>query len=364
MPIGEQKPQINVMVLGAGVIGLTIAHVLTADANEGRFKVSVIARDLPEDINSQAFASPWAGANWSPMFHADERRFRWEKRTVEKLREMIPAGLAMDLPSRLYFDYPVTEEALYCDGIAKDLHLSNVSFAEHPEVQALVELNTVSINPHTYLPALKAEIEKRGVIFRRHRAASLDEICQMAGEGGVVVNATGLGARSLAGVQDTKVYPIRGQTILVHAPGAKHFIAKYEASPKPEVLYMIPRPAPSGEALVGGTFQPGNWDLSVDWNTAENILENAKKLIPELSTPSVYIKHHNVGLRPGRDGGPRVETEICVWPKKSTLAPGLPQPREKRTLVLHAYGFGGAGYQQSWGAAEEAVDLLKQALTT
>ena len=52
---GSAKTQ--VVVLGAGVIGLTAAHVLSEDA---RYKITVVARELPEDLDSQEFASPWA----------------------------------------------------------------------------------------------------------------------------------------------------------------------------------------------------------------------------------------------------------------------------------------------------------------
>jgi hypothetical protein len=51
--------QTHVVILGAGVIGLTVAYLLT-DGKANRFNVTVIARDMPEDLNSQAFASPWA----------------------------------------------------------------------------------------------------------------------------------------------------------------------------------------------------------------------------------------------------------------------------------------------------------------
>ena len=60
MPTHASKT--HVVILGAGVIGLTIAYVLidgeSSDSN--RFDVTVIARDMPEDLSSQAFASPWA----------------------------------------------------------------------------------------------------------------------------------------------------------------------------------------------------------------------------------------------------------------------------------------------------------------
>ena len=47
----------QVVVLGAGVIGLTVAHVLSQNP---RYKITVVARDMPDDLDSQAFASPWA----------------------------------------------------------------------------------------------------------------------------------------------------------------------------------------------------------------------------------------------------------------------------------------------------------------
>ena len=48
---------IQVVVLGAGVIGLTVAHVLSQNP---RYKITVVARDMPDDLDSKEFASPWA----------------------------------------------------------------------------------------------------------------------------------------------------------------------------------------------------------------------------------------------------------------------------------------------------------------
>ena len=50
----------NVVILGAGVIGLTVAHVMTEGEGSNLFNVTIVARDMPEDLTSQAFASPWA----------------------------------------------------------------------------------------------------------------------------------------------------------------------------------------------------------------------------------------------------------------------------------------------------------------
>ena len=50
-----------------------------------------------------------------------------------------------------------------------------------------------------------------------------------------------------------------------------------------------------------------------------------------------------VGLRPGREGGARVEKEV-----------------RGGICVVHAYGHGGAGYQNSIGIAEDVVALIHE----
>lgn len=56
----------NVVIIGSGVIGLTIAHVLSQDPS---YRITIVARDFPDDMDSQAWASPWAvSALWSSLF--------------------------------------------------------------------------------------------------------------------------------------------------------------------------------------------------------------------------------------------------------------------------------------------------------
>lgn len=50
---------VEIVILGAGVIGLTVAHTLLTTSHNA-YKIKIVARDLPEDLSSQAFASPWA----------------------------------------------------------------------------------------------------------------------------------------------------------------------------------------------------------------------------------------------------------------------------------------------------------------
>ena len=56
---GIEIPQQHLVVLGAGVIGLTVAYLAATDPDVA-FTLTVVARDMPEDMDSQAWASPFA----------------------------------------------------------------------------------------------------------------------------------------------------------------------------------------------------------------------------------------------------------------------------------------------------------------
>ena len=168
------------------------------------------------------------------------------------------------IPSLIYFGADGTEKAPQWEkwkGIVRDvsqpnipndqsnldLHQFRVLPSDHPlppKARCGVQFDTFSVNPEAYLPWLKSQLEGRGVSFMRRRVISLDEAGELAGEGGVVINATSLGefpeqiremmiyscalvqgARSLLGVEDTEVYPIRGQVVLLHAPNINECIA-------------------------------------------------------------------------------------------------------------------------------------------
>ena len=66
---------------------------------------------------------------------------------------------------------------------------------------------------------------------------------------GIFVNATGIGARAMVG--DDKVFPTKGQTVLVK--GEVRF-----AKTTDKDHYVIPRPG-SGTTILGGTREDGNW---------------------------------------------------------------------------------------------------------
>lgn len=168
-------------------------------------------------------------------------------------------------------------------------------------------------------------------------------------------------------MEDTKLYPIRGQAILVQSTEIREFLAVDDgahihelgdpasllngspdkhSTPEGETTYIIPRSGikHTNTVLLGGTFQSGNWDTSLDMDLARRIFDRCAELAPSLKDSQVTkILKHRVGLRPGREGGARVEVETVKFPLHSThdLVPWDPAgPQGGSMQVVHAYGFG------------------------
>ncbi|GAA5805863.1 hypothetical protein HPULCUR_011389 [Helicostylum pulchrum] len=62
----------NIIVLGAGVTGLTTAICLLKD---GYKNVTILAKHVPGDISSE-YASPWAGASILTVANHDDYRLQ------------------------------------------------------------------------------------------------------------------------------------------------------------------------------------------------------------------------------------------------------------------------------------------------
>lgn len=186
-------------------------------------------------------------------------------------------------------------------------------------------------------------------IRRCSTLASLSAVRSIVPSCDLVVNATGVGAGDLADVRDPDVYPIRGQTVLVSVPSfqAPNQGARCVMKLGSPANYVIPR-ARSGQVILGGSFDVRQSSTTPDKALAQTILQECAKLAPEIvpegkTWREIPVLSHNVGLRPARENGARVELE------------------ERRDLtVVHSYGIGPAGYQASFGIAKEVADLVDE----
>lgn len=229
-------------------------------------------------------------------------------------------------------------------------------FLDHsvmPGVDRCTIFTSICINTAVYLPYLLGQCAKNGVIFKRaafeHILDSTNPSLHSGRQTDVIVNCTGLMASKLGGVEDLSVVPARGQIVVVqNETGGKMINLSGTDDGDAEACYIMSR-ALGGGTILGGCYQKGNWDSTPDPNLATRIMKRAVEAFPELTggkgIEALDVIRHGVGLRPARAQGTRIEKEKIggKW-------------------VVHNYGAGGAGYQNSYGCASAAVKLVEAAL--
>jgi D-amino-acid oxidase len=304
----------KVIVIGAGVVGLSCAVRLLEDGHH----VDVLARDLPLETTSAVAAAIWYPYRAYPF----ERVTSWSAASYAELarlaRDEPDAGIRMLEGTELH--RAQTADPWWLSALPG---LTRVTAMSPPYVDGWT-FTTPVVEMPIYLRWLGKRIVALGGTITRMALGGLPD------HPGVVVNASGLGARLMA--EDPSVMPVRGQVVYVDQVGLERWWLDGSGP-----VYVVPR---SKDIVVGGSDDEGEWSRTPDPATAERILERAIMLVPELARARVL--RHKVGLRPAR---PQVRLEV---------------EQRGSCRVVHCYGHGGAGVTLSWGCADEVASLAAE----
>ncbi|KKY30266.1 putative amino acid oxidase [Diaporthe ampelina] len=337
----------QIIVIGAGVTGLSCAIQLQEAGHAAPGAVTLIARDFPTpfalvDPKAQInFTSPWGGAHnrWvppptdgqaQPNGLRDHRLALATFRRMRSLQESNPEAGITFMKGIEYLEDPAPEYRALAreggEGSAKALGLEGFRVLDRSElpddkVSLGIEYDTWCVNPMVYCSFLLNRFVFRGGRILRREISRPEEVFEMRDLGGpvkAVVNASGMG------FNDPKSYIIRDGSW----------------------TFCVPRNFEGG-TIIGGTKEPNNWDTEPSLEVRDRLVRAFMATHPKIAdeSGSVRVLKDVVGRRPARHGGARLERE--------EVAPGK--------VVVHAYGLGGRGYELSWGVAETAQKLLDEA---
>ena len=307
-------------VVGSGVIGLSTAVRL----REAGCTVEVVAREFPPHTTSDVAAAFWSPYRVGPV----DRAFDWADRTYrefEKLCDQPGVGVSRRTLIETYDEE--IDDPWYARSVS---NYQRCSSEDLPDAFTHgFQYDTFLFETPVYMPYLFKRCQDLGVSMKQADLTSLNELSSSYQ---AIVNCCGVGAYHL--VDDQEVYPIRGQVVVANCPNA--FPDTILAFTGKVPAYVVPR---TGDCVLGGTAQVGNWDLKPDPDTAIDIRNRSEKLQP--ATKHLTKLGDKVGLRPGRDQIrlERDDTELDI-------------------PVIHNYGHGGGGFTLSWGCADEVVKLV------
>jgi D-amino-acid oxidase len=308
---------LDALVVGAGVSGLTTAICL-AEAGQ---RVRIRTAAPPSGTTSAV-----AGALWEPyLVEAGGRVWDWCKVTLDELRALADEPAA---GVRLISGIDASRRAA---GRPEWGSLVDLRVCQPDELPAGFVTGWRFTAPLVDMPIYLGYLERRFLAAGGEvEVRPVGSFAEAAQDAPVVVNCAGVAAREL--VPDPELTPVRGQVVVVANPGITEFFGDTETS---ELTYLLPHP---DRVIVGGTADPGAWDLEPDPETARRILARAAVIEPRLTGAEVLA--HRVGLRPSR---PTIRVDA--------------QPLAGGGRLVHNYGHGGAGITVSWGCARDAARL-------
>ncbi|CAL9382485.1 putative D-amino-acid oxidase [Streptomyces sp. enrichment culture] len=304
------------VVVGGGVIGLTTAVVLA----ERGHRVRLWTREPVERTTSAV-----AGALWWPYRIRPVGSARaWALRSLTVYEELAgrPEVTGVRMVEGVLGETALDEVAGWAAARLPGLRAATAD--EYSGAGLWTRLPLVDMSVH--LPWLRERLRAAGGVVEERTVTALAEA-----DAPVVVNCTGLGARTL--VPDPSVRPVRGQLVVVENPGIRTWLVSTAADGT--MAYFFPQP---GRLVLGGTAEDDVWTPEPDPAEAEAIVRRCAALRPEIA--GARVLEHRVGLRPAR---PAVRLERT----------SLPDGR----VLVHNYGHGGAGVTVAWGCAEEAAGL-------
>ncbi|EGV66651.1 FAD dependent oxidoreductase [Yamadazyma tenuis ATCC 10573] len=320
----------SIVIVGAGILGLYTAFELI-ESGKPPASVRIVAEFTPGDYSHQ-YTSPWAGAYFSAGIEL--QLIPYSKYTYENLpRLQEKLGTACGLARTVCIEYSedkVVPEDLQHLQFIRDLEIIDDKYHG-------IKFSGWTFNPPKLTKKLLQYLLDKGVCLDKRRVQTLEEASDEQTQ--IVFNCSGNGARELA--HDSSCHPVRGQVVVVSAPEIKEVVTLWSSS---ESTYVIPRPdSELHEVVLGGLYQDNNGDIASYEADSQDILERVSRLYPGISTSFERVVRVATGLRPGRDGGPRVERE--------NTASGV--------VVVHNYGAGGCGYLMGFGMAHTAVSLME-----
>lgn len=317
----SDSPCDNIKVIGSGVSGLTTALTLL----ENGYNVSIITREHFKDTVSSKAAAIWFPYAAEPVKKVNT----WSKQSFSTFKELSlnPESGVSFIPFKIIEPQNTTPH--WIDALPRSIKLSKEAIDVEGVELTSYSANIPLIETQKYLPYLHNQfITKGGSIEYRE----VHELAKLADKN-LVINCTGLSSRELT--NDTKLYPIQGQTIKIKLSNqiAAQALDQFPSEPENELAYIIPR---SDCVILGGSAYTNIETNIIDADLNNRILKRCLYLEPKLKTE--HIISTEIGLRPGRN---KIRLE-----------------QDSQFSIIHNYGHGGAGFTVSWGCAMEVLNLV------
>ena len=358
----------NILVIGAGVSGLTTAICL----REAGFNVAIAADRFAPDLTSIVAGALW---EWPPAVcghhgapRSLERSKEWCMTSYDKFKQMHADFGSEETGIYLrdvYFYFKdvlenqpadlnkMNELKEKVDGFERGLQIvkESIDLSFQGGIKDAYKHMSPMINTDIYMKWLLQHAQNIGcdIVQEKITVNVIENEQELLRRfnAQAIINCAGLG--SIVTTGDPSMHPLRGALVRVKNQGGvvkdAHCISHdRSSSDEQDIIFIVPR----GDDLVvlGGLAQQDQWstELSLEVPIIRQMYDGCLQFLEELrDLPLDSEEPVRTGLRPC------TEKNVCL-------------ERVPNTRIFYNYGHGGSGVTLSWGCSEEIVQLVTDAL--
>lgn len=326
-------------IVGSGVIGLMVAHELASEGHD----VTVLSREGMPHAQSDLTSANAIGqfVPWVPEEHAENvlggvklgevtdfsRKFYEDLAAKPHETGVMPVHNKEIVDSKKHWSKDLQEAMrIEQEDLDEPILFPEPNGTTTP-MDTLISFDTFSINTRKTLAYLAQRSANAGVKFTQRDLRHED----LAELDGIIINASGIGARDLDPSRKEIIKEYKGHTFVIKPPEGKMPIEALSV----EDLIFVPRE--DGTVVCGALYRENPERPLPEEDEAKELLERLGNVIeacaplvegldPDLLEKSEVLLH-SAGYRIEADG-----QGIVV------------APDEKHQRLLHAYGFGGIGW--------------------
>jgi len=365
-------PTTSIVVLGAGVLGLSSALALIHAYP--LLRVTIVSQTRTPKTTSDGAGALWrvqlqANDPQLPLFHA------LATTTYQRFCALIASHGSTLTGSSLCHGVEFHSQPMPLPSFHRDV----ISFKEINEYELkLMGINlptakhgfaftSVISDMPTYLSFLEREFLLCGGEFIEAEIETLESSAaqhssnqaahRIISQADLLINCLGLGSKAV--LHDHHCSPIRGYLVRVECPSLKLWLRNND-----DWTYIFPR---SQDVCLGGTYEKNEWNTDRNEQTATEIIRKCAELCPDLAHARVL--NHWIGLRPHRTRL-RLEMELlndktyraCPAAVETGVELLSTASAQCRVPIIHCYGASGSGMSISWGVAEQVLRMAEDLL--
>lgn len=360
----------NILVLGAGISGITTAHVLS---DQG-YRVEIQSEFFPDDASADPeYASLYPSASVIPhsVYHENTTQLLLNSlHAFEQLKHLNFPGVTVHKHFELFHEEADLPDYIsLMPGYKPFNYFRKEFYPDHPRYKATDgwSFNCYFADWSSYFPALLFHLREKGIKLTRKRIEP-EDISKTTAE--IIINCTGTGSVSLFGDKNDEVIaghllkiedaPILqdpdGRTVSYNfTPGSDVY-----AGPDGEALDVYCYPRTDGWILGGSRIQGRLNSQHAEYRQQDDNhmnLSGIKLPLPIMKLNREIIEHtFSEEMKPEYR-----KTGVLGYRYTRSENTGLRLEAEETAdkLIIHNYGHGGAGVTLSWGCAAEVLKILE-----